>query len=76
MSYEQLKTSLNPNERSKLMDADMLKEDFMESPIQKLDQDSLICIFNKLPVADLVRVERVSKSWQKVANSPGAVLSN
>ena len=39
----------------------------LKSPIQKLDEYSLICILNKLPVADLVRVERVSKSWQQTA---------
>ena len=44
-----------------------LKEDSLESPIQKLDEDSLICILSKLPIADLVRVERVSKSWQEIA---------
>ena len=43
------------------------EEELLKSPIQKLDEDSLICILSKLPVADLVRVERVSKSWQEIA---------
>ena len=43
------------------------KEDLPISPIEKLDEDSLIVIFKKLPVADLVRAERVSKSWQQIA---------
>ena len=67
MSFDQRKTNPIPNKQAKLLIAELLKEDFMESPIEKLDQDSLICIFNKLPVTDLVRIERVSKSWQQVA---------
>ena len=55
--------------RRKIMDVENLltKEDFQESPIQKLDLDSLILIFQKLPIADLARIERVSKSWQEMA---------
>ena len=52
----------------------MFKEDFMESPIGKLDEDSLIGIFNKLPVADLVRIERVSKFWQQIAKQSWSKL--
>ena len=45
------------------------KEDsvFSNSPIEKLDENSLICIFKHLSIADLVKVERVCKSWQVIA---------
>ena len=40
---------------------------FIDSPIKKLDETNLICVFNYLPIADLVRIERVSKFWLKIA---------
>ena len=58
---------LNPTKRLKIMDAEFSKGDFLESPIQKLDENSLICIFKKLPATYLVRAERVCKNWQKLA---------
>ena len=58
---------INQNKRAKIMVTELLKSDFVESPIHKLDKDSLICIFNKLPVADLIRIERVSSSWHQIA---------
>ena len=53
--------------RRKLRNTKLSEEDSHKSPIQKLNEDSLICILSKLPVSDLVRVERVSKSWQQIA---------
>ena len=38
-----------------------------ECPIQKLDQDSLICILRHLSIPELMRVERVSKHFQEAA---------
>ena len=61
-----LKVNINFN-KSYIMAAELSKEEFLVPPIEKLDEDSLICILSKLPVADLVRVERVSKSWQEIA---------
>ena len=49
------------------MDVELLKVDFMEPAIRKLNTDSLILIFNKLPAADLVRTERVCRAWRKIA---------
>ena len=49
------------------MDSGPLENDFLESSIRKLDENCLILIFNKLSAADLVRVERVCKSWQEIA---------
>ena len=49
------------------VDAELSEEEFLDCPIRKLDQDSLICILSKLPIADLARVERVSKFWQEAA---------
>ena len=41
--------------------------DIQDSPIEKLNHDCLIHIFNFLPVVDLIRIEKVSKSWRYVA---------
>ena len=62
-----MSTASSSTEPSEVMDANFWKEDFTESPIQKLDQDSLFCILRKLPVADLARLERVSKYWREMA---------
>ena len=49
------------------------KEDF-DSPIQKLDVNSLIYVFNYLPIVDLVKIERVCKTWQNIAKSSWSKL--
>ena len=49
------------------MDPEMSKNDNIVSPIQKLNQDCLISILSKLPMADLVRCERVCQNWREVS---------
>ena len=50
------------------MDAKSIQEAYLlESPIQKLNYDCLIQIFNHLTVVDRIRIERVSKQWQEIA---------
>ena len=44
-----------------------LSKDDPDSPINKLDDYSLIYIFKNLPIVDRIKVERVSKNWQKIA---------
>ena len=40
--------------------------DILESPIQKLNEDSLISIFNYLSIKDRIKIERVSKIWKEI----------
>ena len=43
-----------------------LKKEQEFRPIEKLPEEILIHIFNFLPIADRIRVERVKKSWRKM----------
>ena len=52
------------------MDNTLLKEEKsvqLDSPIQMLNSDSLMHIFNFLAVAEKIKVERVNKFWQEVS---------
>ena len=63
VSVEQVTDSLDT---IKIMDS-KAKEDFLKSPIEKLNQKTLILIFKNLPIIDLVKIELVSKYWQETA---------
>ena len=41
--------------------------DFSESTVYKLDENSIINIFNYLSIADRIKIERVSKTWKEIA---------
>ena len=75
MSVQSVEMNINSPKKIR---TDSIVEDYdnQDSPVQKLNDYCLIQIFELLPVADRVRMEKVNKNWRNLAKQSWNKVKN